>query len=236
MIPDSTPNMIQDQEKRVSQVFRDLDVDGDGVLCAKELQPYVDRHNELLRENSEIKRNQEILRRNQKILFAATLFFGVCSIVATVYAARELQSTKVGADGILYENGGSGLPVVTHSHYESALAETHMLNETTEIVCMDYAELEKSFASFTKGTKVILNLTGGTEAFPRDVIDIITGSTAYRNDTHFVMGNLIADVAPDNPCNQHRRRLEGLKPAPVGKTISALIAGTEIKPIGTFSF
>ena len=43
------------------QMLRDLDLDGDGKLDVNELQPFVERHNELLKENAKVKRNQIIL-------------------------------------------------------------------------------------------------------------------------------------------------------------------------------
>ena len=89
------------------QMLRDLDLDGDGKLDVKELQPFVERHNELLKENAKVK-------RNQIILLCTTILFGIATVVASLLAARASQLTTVGDDGLLASKD-AGLPIVTQS-------------------------------------------------------------------------------------------------------------------------
>jgi len=189
------------------RMLRNLDVDGDGKLDALELIPFVNRHNELRRDN-------EKLRKNQMILGATTIIFGVLTIVATVLAIQASKDTVVGSDGLLASKD-TGKPIVTQSKGVSIVSELHSEDRFSDPEntneCVNMEDVANLYKAFGEGTDVHIltndssatGLNDGRITFP---VTKVQGSTASINDTHVKIGDVTFDIAADNPCNKGGRK------------------------------
>jgi len=191
------------------QMLRNLDTDGDGKLDAKELAPFLKRHNELRDDNKKLK-------RNQMILGATTILFGIITIVTTIIAIRASKDTIVNSEGLLAEKG-TGRAVVTQSKGVSIVSELHgddydVASGGEKNECVRVEDLALLYKSFGEGTdmQILTNtsrVTGtkdaSTATFP---ITKVQGASASINDTHVTIGDVLFDIAADNPCNRGGRK------------------------------
>lgn len=186
------------------QMLRDLDLDGDGKLDVNELQPFVERHNELLKENAKVK-------RNQIILLCTTILFGIATVVASLLAARASQLTTVGDDGLLASKD-TGLPIVTQSKGVTAIAKQEIDYETgEEHTCVSMQDVDRMVNAFADGSNIVM-LTDSSEVDLEETAfkgERVTGSTFSSNTTHTDLGGLVLDTSEGNPCEVNaNRRLE----------------------------
>ena len=186
------------------QMLRDLDLDGDGKLDVNELQPFVERHNELLKENAKVK-------RNQIILLCTTILFGIATVVASLLAARASQLTTVGDDGLLASKD-TGLPIVTQSKGVTAIAKQEIDYETgEEHTCVSMQDVDRMVNAFADGSNIVM-LTDSSEVDLEETAfkgERVTGSTFSSNTTHTELGGLVLDTSEGNPCEVNaNRRLE----------------------------
>jgi protoporphyrinogen oxidase len=191
------------------QMLRNLDTDGDGKLNAKEIIPFLARHNELRSDNKKLK-------RNQMMLGATTILFGIVTIVATIIAIRASKDTIINSEGLLAEKG-TGRAVVTQSKGVSIVSELHgddfdVANGGEKNECVRVEDLALLYKSFGEGTdmQILTNtsrVTGSKDAstatFP---ITKVRGASAAINETHVTIGDVLFDIAADNPCNRGGRK------------------------------
>lgn len=188
---------------------RDFFVRFEKQVDSEDLKQFVKHHNELREDNRDLKNKCAKLGVNQILLGAATVFFGIASIVSTVVAVRASKDTVVGVDGVLVAKG-TGDDVLVHSKGVSVVSQLRdfLDDEGDTVECFKMADIAELYKAFGEGTDALVHTDGSAATAGFDdgstvdgAVTKIQGAAAFMNDTHVIIGDLAIDISPDNPCN-----------------------------------